>query len=109
MREVGDLDRSSTSTGNTWTANVTIAVHDGTHAPSPGASVTGNWSSGGTVSCTTGASGTCTISRSGIRKNVGSVTLTVTGVTKTSHTYLSTANHDSDGDSNGTAITVLKP
>jgi hypothetical protein len=37
------------------------------------------------------------------------VTFTVSNITLGSNTYNAGANHDPDGDSNGTAITVLQP
>ena len=109
---VGDLDGSKTSQGNTWTASVTIMVHDASHNPVSGATVNGTWSNGtsGTAPCVTNASdGKCTVSKSGIPKRTGSVTFTVTGVSHATLTYNSAGNHDPDGDSNGTSITVTKP
>jgi hypothetical protein len=108
---VGDLDRSSTSQGSTWTANVTVSVHDTNHAPVANATISGSWSGGatGSATCTTNGSGQCTVSRGSIRKNRGSVTFSVTAVTHASLTYVASANHDPDGDSNGTSIAVNKP
>jgi serine protease AprX len=108
---VGDLDRASTSQGSTWTATVTIAVHDGNHGPVANATVSGTWSGGatGTASCTTGSDGQCPVSKIGIKKNQGSATFTVTAVSHQTLTYAETANHDPDGDSTGKVITVLKP
>jgi hypothetical protein len=37
------------------------------------------------------------------------VTFTVSNVTLAGNTYNASANHDPDGDSNGTSITVLQP
>jgi hypothetical protein len=37
------------------------------------------------------------------------VTFTVTSVTLAGSTYTPTANHDPDGDSTGTMITVIRP
>ncbi|HUP19042.1 MAG TPA: PKD domain-containing protein, partial [Gemmatimonadota bacterium] len=108
---VGDLDRASTSTGSTWTAHVTIRVHDSGHGAVSGAAVSGSWSNGttGTASCTTDSTGSCTVSKTGIAKRTSSVLFSVTGVSHSSLTYDSAANHDPDGDSNGTSITVFKP
>ncbi len=108
---VGDLDGSNVNNGSTWTANVTITVHDEGHGALSSASVSGTWSNGttGSASCTTNGSGTCTVSKSGIPKRVGSVRFTVGNVTHASLTYDSGANHDPDGSSDGTAITVSKP
>ncbi len=107
---VGDLDGNSINNGSTWTAQVTITVHDASEGLVANATVSGSWS--GPVSqsatCTTDSSGACTVSVSGIHKRNRSVTFTVDNVTDTL-TYDSTANHDPDGDSDGTSITVPKP
>ena len=109
---VGDLDRSGTNSGKTWTAKVTIRIETATHGAVSGAVVTGTWSSGarGSASCTTTSSGTCSVSKTKLaRASVASVTFTVTGVVKTGSTYVPGSNHDPDGDSNGTTIVVLRP
>jgi hypothetical protein len=105
---VGDLDGANGNNGSTWTAYVTITIHDASENPVANATVSGDWSNGGSANCTTDANGQCTVSQSGIRKNVGTVNFTVSGVSHTSYTYDATANHDPDGDSNGTTITVSK-
>ncbi|MGH9776897.1 MAG: S8 family serine peptidase [Candidatus Acidiferrales bacterium] len=107
---VGDLDGSGSSVKNTWTATVTIRVHDSSHNPVSGAAVSVSWSGGfsGLASCVTNGSGACSVSTGSMHKKNGSVTLTVTNVSG-SLTYQPGDNHDPDGDSNGTAITVLKP
>ena len=68
------------------------------------------WTNGatGTTSCTTNTSGVCSVTKS-LGNSVVSVTLTVTNATKTSFTYTAGANHDPDGESNGTVIVVSKP
>ncbi|MBI2829298.1 MAG: hypothetical protein HYX77_08525 [Acidobacteria bacterium] len=108
---VGDLDRSSIGQRNVWTARVTIAIHGSHHDAISEADVTGMWSDGtsGTASCTTTAAGQCTVEKAGLRKNLRRVRFTVTGITYSSLAYDSTGNHDPDGDSAGTSITVLKP
>lgn len=108
---VGDLDRASANNGSTWTAMVTIRVHDSSHGAVSGALVSGSWSNGatGAASCTTDASGACSVSTGGIAKRTSSALFSVTGATHSSLAYGSVANHDPDGDSNGTSITVLKP
>jgi hypothetical protein len=107
---VGDLDGSSVNEGRTWTARVTITVMDSTGSPVSNAVVTGSWSEGanGSSSCTTNASGQCTVSKPEIRKNQSSVNFTVTNVSHSTLNYNSAANSDPDGDSNGTVITVYK-
>lgn len=108
---VGDLDGASVNNGSTWTANVTITVHDEGHGGLSSATVSGTWSNGttGNASCVTSGSGTCTVSKTGIPKRTGSVQFTVGNVTHATLTYASGANHDPDGSSNGTAVTVSKP
>jgi hypothetical protein len=73
------------------------------------AAVSGAWSGGATSSCTTNGSGRCSVSRSGIPKSTGSVTFTVSSVALGTFVYKPANNHDPDGDSTGTAITVSKP
>src|SRR5688572_20557152 len=108
---VGDLDGTSTSQSNRWTATVTITVHNANHNPLANTTVTGNWSNGasGTATCTTGSNGQCSVSKSGIRNGRGSVTFTVNNVTRASYTFESASHHDPDGSSNGTRIVVRKP
>lgn len=109
---VGDLDRATSSSGKTWTARVTIRVHNAAHSAVAGAVVTGSWSNGasGTISCTTTSSGACTVQKNKLSKaSIASVTFTVTSVTLAGSTYTPMANHDPDGDSTGTMITVNRP
>ncbi len=87
---------------------VTIAVHDQNHNPLAGVAVTGTWTGGFSGSCTTDATGRCTISRN-LSKKQTSLTFTVTGLAKSAYTYRAADNHDPDGDSSGTSITVVKP
>lgn len=107
---VGDLDAGSTSGKSGWTASITITVDDENHKPVSGATVSGVWSGGfnGNSSCSTGVTGQCSVTSGNIAKRKGSATFTVSSVTGTL-TYQPASNHDPDGDSNGTAITVLKP
>lgn len=107
---VGDLDRASANNGSSWTATVTIRVHDSSHGAVSGAVVSGSWSNGasGAAACTTGSTGACSVSTGGIPKRTSSVLFSVSGVSH-SLNYAPAANHDPDGDSNGTSITVLKP
>ncbi|HUQ16014.1 MAG TPA: CARDB domain-containing protein [Gemmatimonadales bacterium] len=106
---VGDLDGNRTSQGRTWTAIVTVLVHDALHAPVTGVTVTGTFSSGanGSRSCTTGSTGSCTIAKGKLRS--GSITFTVGNATGSGLTYASAANHDIDFGTNGTTITVARP
>jgi hypothetical protein len=104
---VSDLDGVSNNLGKTWTATVTITVRDNLGNPVSGANVSGSFTAGGSVSCTTGPAGTCTVTSAEVRKNVSSITYTVQNVTGPLP-YNPAANSDPDGDSDGTSITVFK-
>jgi hypothetical protein len=109
---VGDLDGTKSSNNRkTWSATVTIFVHDASENLLEGATVNGVWTNGvsGTLSCSTNSLGNCQVSASSISTSISSATFSVTGVTKSPYTYVATSNHEPDGDSNGTAITILKP
>ena len=75
---------------------------------SSGALVTGTWTGNTTASCTTGATGRCTVSKR-FPGSRASAVFTVTTVQATGFAYKATDNHDPDGDSNGTKITVSRP
>jgi hypothetical protein len=107
MVHIGDIDgATTTSKGNKWQATVTFTVHDSGEAAATGVTVNGTWSNGanGSGSCSTGGTNVCTITKGGLKGNVPSVTFTVTSVTGAP--YDSGANHEPDGDSNGTLIVV---
>jgi len=110
---VGNLDGTNTDQGRSWSATVTITVHDASHNLLADATVSGTWIGGysGTDSCTTDSSGQCSVISGSIPKRNGSVTFTVDGVTHAtlSYEYEPADNHDPDGDSDGTSITVFKP
>jgi hypothetical protein len=109
---VGDIDSStSPSNGGKWNATLTFTVHDAGEGAVAGATVSGVWSVGasGTGSCTTGINGQCSFTLSNISRKSSSATFTVNSVTAAGYVYDSAANHDPDGDSNGTTITVLQP
>ena len=110
---VGDLDGASAWVYRKWFwgARVTIAVHDTDHSPVTGATVSGSWSGGytGGGQCTTGGDGTCAMDTGYIWRRRSNVTLTVTGASAPGYTTVLADNHDPDGDSNGTQITVSKP
>jgi len=104
---IGDLDGTQSVSKRTWSAKVKITVHDASERIVPGAVVTGNWSPGGSGSCTTGTTGACTITASKVPTGTTSVTFTVGNVTKAGATYAPGVNHDPDGG-NGTSITIGK-
>ncbi|HET7728173.1 MAG TPA: Ig-like domain-containing protein [Candidatus Limnocylindrales bacterium] len=107
---VGDLDSSRTLGSKNWSATVTILVHSGGDAALPGAVVTGSWSGAatGSASCTTGSTGVCTLTKANLNNRKTSITFTVTSVTLAGSTYQPSANHDPDGESNGSSIVVLR-
>ena len=106
---LGDLDGATQRVSHAWNAFVTVTAHDSNHNPVANAIVSGSWSSGQTAVCSTNSIGQCSISRSGISNQTASVTFTVWAVTHATVIYNPAANHDLDGDSNGTRITVRKP
>ena len=104
---VADLEGAAGGKRNN-AAVVTITVHDQNHNPLVGVVVSGTWTGGFGGSCTTDASGRCSVSRSWAKKQT-SLTFTVAGLSKSGFVYRSSENHDLDGDTNGTAVTVAKP
>jgi subtilisin family serine protease len=109
---VADLDGVATLVNSkSWKATVTISVVDESGVPVEGAVVSGAWSGGytGTATCTTGAAGTCSVVTGNMKTTKSSATFTVSDVSASGYVYDAAANADPDGDSNGTAITVLKP
>lgn len=107
---VGDLDGVSVKLSRSaWRAQVTATVHDSSHGSLSGAVVTGTFfQSGvsvGSADCTT-ISGSCVVNSPSLKG--GSATFTVSAVTLTGQAYTPGDNHDPDGDSNGTTITVSK-
>ena len=77
-----------------WNALVTITIADGNGLPVAGALTEGDWSNGatGATSCTTDASGVCSLSKQNLKGNVASVDFTVTNVTASGYNYDSGAN-----------------
>ena len=105
---IGDLDATA-SGKNDWNARVTVYVHTNTHGLLSGATVTGVWggSASGTASCVTDRKGKCTVQSPRVPSN-STVTFTVSGVTRTGWSYDAAANHDPDGGSNGTTVSVSR-
>ncbi len=103
---VGDLDITK-SGSKRWTGQVSIRVHYADESPAPGMTASGNWSGGasGTASCTTDATGQCQLAQS---TKGNSLTFTLSDIAGGDAHYEPGANHDSDADSDGTAITINK-
>lgn len=106
---VRDLDATARSLKKGWRATVTVTVRNGGAALVAGASVRGTWPDGSSASCTTGSTGTCSVTSGTLARSLTSTTFRVGSVTLEDHTYTGAANSDPDGDSDGTSITVRQP
>ncbi len=110
--EDGDIDGGKEKNKNRWRANANFAIHDTNHSPVSGAIVSHSWSSrdaSGSGVCTTDGAGRCPSDWTPyLRKGNKSVAFTVDSVAS-SLQYQSADNHDPDGDSDGIAITIVKP
>jgi hypothetical protein len=106
---VGDIDAATVKGSGTWQASVTLRIHTSGHASQPGAVVLGVWGTGLTSTCTTTTSGTCTVASGSLARKIQETTFQVTSVTIGSAIYDGGSNHDPDGDSTGTAITIKRP
>lgn len=90
---VGSLSGSSAAAGrNGWKATVTIGVADSAGAVA-GVAVTGTWSGGSGATCTTGATGTCSVTSPSLsKKSTSSVTFNVSGLAKPGWIYKPASN-----------------
>ncbi|MEA3349700.1 MAG: TadE family protein [Chloroflexota bacterium] len=101
VADLSDLG-SDGKNSNFWDANVTIRIVDGDGNLLENTSAGGTWSSGGSSSCTTDASGECMVTTEDLkRSNYSSAEFTVTSVVKASYTYES-------GDNVETSVIVSK-
>jgi PKD repeat protein len=107
VMHIGDLDAMTTGEKNSRSALVRIAVHTSKHTPLGTALVSASWSDGTPASCITDLSGYCTIGRQ-YSTSKPIVSLSVIGVSKESYVYVPAANHDPNGDSNGTTIAISR-
>ena len=106
---VGDLDGIQQIRRSNWRAVITIVVHDNNHKPMRRVTVNFTWSGGYnySASCRTGFSGLCKVRTPLISIAYPMVTLNVTNLTLTGYIYDPSQNHDPDGGSDGTTITIL--
>jgi hypothetical protein len=104
---VADLD-GAISGKNSWSAKVTVYVHDGSHSLARSAIVNVAWSNGAVGSCVTDRRGKCTVTSARLSSSTASISLTVTGIVDSGSVYNPAANHDPDGSSNGTSIAVVR-
>jgi hypothetical protein len=104
---VGNIE--ATTQGNK--AQVTVFVHNASHAPIAGATVTGQWSGGDYpspvyVTCQpTNAAGACVFTSNNVTPPK-SVIFQVSNISAPTATYSPVRNHDSDGDTNGTSVLI---
>ena len=94
---------------NSWSAEVTVALHGADERTVAGAKVTAAWTGAlaKSVSCVTRANGTCTLKSGTLSYGRSTVTLTVTGVTEPGSVFDSGASHDPNGQTSG--ITLIRP
>ena len=85
-----------------WNALVTITIHGSDDNVLEGATITGVWSTGREMVCTTSSSGYCSLSLSNLKTTVQSVTFTVINVSAPGWEYNANDNHE-------TAITFTQP
>jgi PKD repeat protein len=104
---LGDLDGTSATGSNTWSASVRAFVHDAAHGSITGAAVSGYWSDNVAGSCSTGQAGYCNLSRMDVPRKV-KLSFTVTSINVNGYSYDSYVNHDPDGDSTGWTITFAR-
>ncbi len=105
---VGNLTGSATSQKNTWSPYVTVQMHGANHQVVSGIQVTATWSNGSTQSCATGTDGSCWFALDLLPNKTSVATLTITAAVSSMWLYKPVANHDADGSSNGTVITVRR-
>ncbi|MCZ6860775.1 MAG: PASTA domain-containing protein, partial [Alphaproteobacteria bacterium] len=105
---VGDLDGSVKTGKRNWSVKVTVFVHDDTEGLLADAVVSGTWSGGvtGSGSCVTSRKGKCAINSAKIDNAQGSVTFTVDDLSLAGYGYQPGDNHDPDGESDGTTVTL---
>ena len=98
---ISSIEKGGTlSYKNGWRASaiVTIAIHNGESwgAPVEDATVTGNFSPGGTARCVTESDGKCTLTSATIKNNIPLTKFTVTGVSGLLMNYDPTKNTKTD-------------
>lgn len=105
---VGDLDGAGERLSSSkWRARVVVVVHDDLEVPNAGVQVAVRFGANASLTCTTNDLGRCSVSKR-YQTSKAKVTATVLGLVG-QLPYDGSANHDADGDSNGTSIVVLRP
>lgn len=117
---VHDLDDLSEKLARgAWKGVVDVTVRDSAEGSVTGFTVSGTFTQNGSnikLSCTDGEStdadgdlnGVCRLDSGQFPGNQGQASFTVTDVTLSGYTYDSPANHDPDGDSDGSTIQLSK-
>ena len=85
---------TSVKSGSGWRASGTVTVYDvATNAVVPGVTVNGSFTLGGTKSCVTSSTGSCTLTSTTIKRSAGTVTtLSITSLSGTSMVYDASRN-----------------
>ncbi|WP_228767949.1 S8 family peptidase [Limnohabitans sp. DM1] len=97
------LTGKSSKSGTNWKAQVTATVRDVNSSVNvANATVTGNFAPGGTLSCVTASTGSCTLTSGSISKLSVSTTFTVSNVSGTNMVYDASQN-------TATQLTFSKP
>lgn len=110
---VGDLDGSATTGAQrSWSATVTVTVHDYMHdANVNDATASGSWSDGvsGDTVCDTDSNGQCSFTAIVTTKNLRKVSFNLANVSDGTSNHVAAADHDDEDDSDGNTITVYRP
>jgi serine/threonine protein kinase len=107
---VSNLEGDAEDEGSKWEAEVEITVVEEDGDEVRGATVTGRWTvsgSGADDYCVTNSSGRCEVESGDIEAS--ETTFIVENIEKDGYYYAPGDNSDSDGDSDGTVITVDEP
>ncbi len=100
---VGSLTGNSVKNGKNWRGQAAVGIRNvASSAAMAGAMVNGSFSPGGSASCVTGTSGSCTLSSAVIPRATSSTVLTITGVSDTNMIYDASQNSASQ-------ITITSP
>lgn len=100
---VQSITGSSARNGRNWRAHVNVTIRNlGTGGPVANATVSGSFSPGGTASCVTASSGSCTMTSGAIAASYAFTSFTVTNVSGTNMSYL-------PGQNSMTQINIAKP
>jgi uncharacterized protein YkwD len=105
---VGDIDAiTMTVSGEQWRLWMRVYVHDVNHQPVAGATVHAGFTNGGLGTCVTASNGACNI-MSPVYSGPGTRWGWVRNITRAGVTYYNVANHDPDGTSTGTSISMTR-